>query len=176
MPKNAPASPVAKTRAENTIPSQRPAIGPQVAAPTTSGRRTRDMENGPKNQELFYPILERDGIKPDLNTANSKLRYENAQDVLKYLTDIGVFDKKDLTEQRIRDAIVEHQVCGIVTASRVILKAREIRDGTQEEIEAKQKQIEERELAIQQEKRTQMQKMQIQQVYENAVKNIELTQ
>ena len=129
-----------------------------------------------EDPELFYPILERYGIKPDLNTAISKLRYENAQDVLKYLTDIGVFDKKDLTEQRIRDAIVEHQVCGIVTASRVILKAREIRDGTQEEIEAKQKQIEERELAIQQEKRTQMQKMQIQQVYENAVKNIELTQ
>ena len=128
-----------------------------------------------EDPELFYPILKRYGINPDLNTAIAKLKHENAQQVLKYLVDNGVFDKKDLTEQRIRDAIVEHKVCGIVTASGVILKAREVRDGTKEEIEAKKKQLEEQEKAKQQKIRTQMQKKQIDQVFENAVKHIEMT-
>ena len=48
MPKNAPASPVTNTMTANTTPSQSPAIGPQVAAPTTIGKSTRDIENGPK--------------------------------------------------------------------------------------------------------------------------------
>lgn len=128
-----------------------------------------------ENPELFYPILKRYGIKPDLNTAIAKLKHENAQQVLKYLVDVGVFDKSELTEQRIRDAIVEHKVCGIVTASGVILKAREVRDGTREEIEAKQKLVEQEQIKIQQEKRAQIQKQQIDQVFENAVKNTEIT-
>ena len=125
------------------------------------------------NPEFFYPILEKYGLKPDLNTAIASLKYVKGKPVLKYLVDNGVFDKQDISEQRIRDAIVEHKVCGIVTASGVIQSAQEIRDGTKEEIEQRQREKQEQEQLREKQQRRKTQQKQIQDVYDKAVKSIE---
>ena len=125
------------------------------------------------NPEFFYPVLERYGLKPDLNTAIASLKFVKGKPVLKYLVERGVFDKQDISEQRIRDAIVEHKVCGIVTASQVIYHAQEIRDGTKEEIEQRQREKLEQQQLQEKQKRKQEQKQQIQQVFEKAVQSID---
>lgn len=81
------------------------------------------------NPQNMYPVLQRYGIKPNLDDALEKLRYANCDFALRYLIEIGEFKKQDITDERVKAALQKSGVNNPDVIQKAILRANEVKAG-----------------------------------------------